>query len=278
MTESIALPSAVGLGRVLLALLLPAASLRGGGDALTEGWDQGARLFFNEAARTFASARGTGVDAESERVLGRAVMLLGVQPRTGANLEAARALLQGLIGSEATGEAAIAARYYLARLDQLHTDQPDLERARGHYRDLVERHPDHFFGQLARLKLAMLALYAPARPASLATRLPEAEKWGEGITDPVLRCQYHLMLAGALAREDGREAERLEHLLAMEATGRVIRDPTRSLMLVEIGETARVVGRRAEAVRAYRQFIAEFPRDVRVGAIRARLAEVEGVP
>jgi hypothetical protein len=263
-------PSVACLGRLLLVLLLPGAVGGSEPSAAQIGWEQGARLFFNEAARTFSVPAAT-----PEQVLGRAVMLLGVQPRTESNLDEARTLLAGLVDSAGSDDAGIAARYYLARLEQLHAEDPDLAKARTHYRELVARHSAHLFGQLARLKLAMLALYDTAHPAPLSARLPEAEEWGSGITDPVVRCDYHYMMSRALAREDGREAQRLEHLLAMEATGKVIRDPTRSLMLVEIGEMARAVGRRELAVRAYRQFLQEYPRDARGAAVRSRLAETE---
>lgn len=264
------MPSVGVLGRCLLILMASTTRAGTGEDSRATGWEQGARLFFNEAARTFSATAVT-----PEHRLGRAVMLLGVQPRTRANLEEARTLLTRLTDTHAADEAGIAARYYLARLEQLHVDEPDLAQARMHYRELVKRHPSHLFGQLARLKLAMLALYDATLPGTLASRLPEADDWGSGITDPVVRCDFHYMMSRALAREEGREAQRLEHLLAMEATGRVIRDPTRSLMWIEIGEMARAIGKREESARAYRRFIAEFPRDARVAAIRSRLAEVE---
>lgn len=270
MSESAVAPPATRLGWLLLLLLLPTAGRGEETASPVDAWEQGARLFFNEAARSFSVPAPT-----PEQALGRAVMLLGVQPRTGANIDEARALLTRVTDSFGSDEAGIAARFYLARLEQLHVEVPDLPKARAHYRELVTRHPTHLFGQLARLKLAMLALYDTAHPTPLAGRLPEAEEWGGGITDPVVRCDYHYMMSRALAREDGREAQRLEHLLAMEATGKVIRDPTRSLMLVEIGEMARAVGRRGLAARAYRQFTQEFPRDSRVAAVRTRLAEVE---
>lgn len=263
--------------RTVLVVLTTFLSVTGAGwgaDVASTGWDQGGRLFFNQALDTFSKAAASGAKTR-EVVLGRAVMLLGVQPRTESNLAESRRILEGLLAVVIDDDAAIAARYYLARLEQLHADEPDLAKARVHYRELAARHPAHLLGQLARLKLAMLVLYDTAHPAPLAARLPEAEEWGRGITEPMVRCDYHYMMSRALAREDGREAQRLEHLLAMEATGKVIRDPTRSVILVEIGEMARAVGRRELAVRAYRQFTQEFPRDARVAAVRTRLAEME---
>jgi tetratricopeptide (TPR) repeat protein len=245
---------------------------------LERGWREGAQLFFNDAAEIFSQSSHEANAAGREARLGRAVMLLGVQPRTAANIEEANALLETLRRDQPDDEPGIAACYYMARLEQVHRERPDLDKARGYYAALVRQHPRHFFAQLARLKLAMLALYDTGRTGTLDQRMPEAREWGGGISDPVVLCDYHYMMSRALARIDGREAERLEHLLAMEDTGQVIRTPTRSLMLVEIGEMARAVGRRELAVRAYRQFATDYPRDPRLATILKRLAELGGQP
>lgn len=244
-------------------------------DPAAEAWSEGSRLFYNRAARLLEPGSATGAIDTREARLGRAVMLLGVQPKTAANLAEAEQALGGLVAEREDDDAGLSARYHLARLEQLHRERPDLDRARGHYQRLIEVEPDGYFAHLARLKLAMLALYDTDRPGRFAERLAAAEAWGRAIDDPVLKCDFHYMMSRALALEPGREAERLEHLLAMEATGQVIRGPMRSVMWIELGEMGRAVGRDDVAVRAYREFVREFPMDMRVSTIRARLAALE---
>lgn len=49
-------------------------------------------------------------------------------------------------------------------------------------------------------------------------------------------------------------------------------------MLVQIGELARLTGDKALAVRSYRIFLKDFPRDIRQQIVRDRLASVEAQP
>jgi phage tail tape-measure protein len=52
----------------------------------------------------------------------------------------------------------------------------------------------------------------------------------------------------------------------------------RATVLVQIGELSRLEGQSAVAVAAYRKFIGEFPRDIRVFEVRKRLAALGGTP
>lgn len=258
------------------AILLLLAAPAWAAEKPPPGWAQGAQLFFNEAERAFREPATRADAAGREARFGRAVMLLGVQPKTGANLAESRALFSALRTEKSDDETGIAALYYLARLAQLHEAKPNLAEARARFRELAQKHAAHFFGQLAGLKLAVLALYDSDSAASPAARLAEAEAWGKGITIPSIAGDFHWLMAEGILRFSTDHAPAIEHLLVMERIGSAVRDQTRSNLFVTLGELARVSGRRELAARSYRQFLEAFPRDARSGTIRRRLAEVEG--
>lgn len=255
------------------ATLLPAVFGQGAPEpALEPIWETAARLQFNPAARAFAEevTRTGGREAR----LGRAVMLLSVQPKTEANTREARGLLESIGREEVADDTDAAARYALARLLQLHAAKPDVPAAVATYRELIARHPDHPLGQLARLKLAGLELFALAE-GTREERLARAEQGIGAVHEPGVRRDYHLMLASGYFRLGDRDADALRHLLGAEATGRLARDSTRSSLFVQIAEVATRLGQRARAAEYYRRFLEQFPRDLRAATVRARLQALE---
>jgi hypothetical protein len=260
-------------GFLACACLLLSAGLAGAPDPDLDGiWETAARLQFNPAARGFASEveRTGGREAR----LGRAVMLLSVQPKTEANTREARRLLESIEAEGVADDTEAAGLYALARLHQLHAAKPDVATAAAAYRHLISRHPAHPLGQLARLKLAGLEIFASAE-LSRAERLARAEGVLDSISDPGVRRDFHLMLASGYMRLGGREADALRHFLGAEATGRLARDSTRSSLYVQIAETAARLGQSPRAAAYYRRFLDEFPRDLRAGAVRERLTALE---
>lgn len=252
--------------RLALALGLP--HLAGGAtpEELAAAWAEGARLSFGAAAEAFAALG----DAREAR-LGRAVMLINAQPKTAANISAARELLTALRAERGDDEPGIAALFHLARIAQFHGRAPDLAAARRHYQDLIAQHGAHFFGQLARLKLATLLVYDPEDPAPARDRLAAAEALGVANGDAGIARDYHLLMAGAYLRFNESQDRALEHLLAAERTRLVVRDVVRAALYVQIAECARELGRPALARLYYRRFLDEFPRDARGTTVRARL-------
>jgi hypothetical protein len=238
-------------------------------------WSEGAQLSFADAARHFAKLGDT-----REARFGRAVMLLNAQPKTNANVAEGRALLLALRRERADDDAGIGALYYLARVAQFHEARPDLAGARAHFATLIAQHGDHFYGQLARLKLATLALYDAADSSSPADRLAAAEALGAPLRHPGVTRDFHLLAAEAYLRFNLSLERALAHFLAAEATGAPVRDVVRSALFIQIGECARELGRHELARRFYGRFLAEFPRDARGSTVRARLAGLpaEGAP
>jgi hypothetical protein len=235
---------------------------------LDAAWELGAQLAFADSARAFAQ-----VGAAREARLGRAVMLLNAQPKSAAHVATARALLTALRTEQPDDEPGIAALYYLARIAQFHEEKPDLATARTRFGELAARHEDNFYGQLARLKLATLELYAPAAPATAAIdRVTAAETLGAPLRHAAIARDFHLLVAEACLRFDLPLGRALDHFLAADATGAPVREIVRSSLFIQIAECARQSGRAAIAHRYYRRFLAEFPRDARGATVRDRLA------
>lgn len=258
---------AAPLAGLILALQVRAATV-------DEAWQLGARLLFNDAARAFAEIEAAGTADRRESRFGRAVMLLNVQPKTEGNVEESRALLTAVRAEKPDDDIGIGALYYLARLAHYHGRNPDEAAARSLYEELIARHPDHAYGQLARLKLVTLVLYETETATPAAQRLIAAEALGAPLTDSSARSDFHLAMADAWLRFQADEQRALDHLRAADATGRLVRGSVRSGVFVQAGELARRLGQRELAISYYRRFLADFPRDTRAWTIRGRLADL----
>ena len=131
-------------------LFLSESSLIGEEPTLDDAWELSRRYQFNEAVKAFSDKDDTtppSVAAEAH--FGLAVNLINRQPKTRANIERARRILEGLLAAEPESDLGIAARYFLGRIAQLHLQKPDIESAIEHFGYLVEHHPDNFWGQVA---------------------------------------------------------------------------------------------------------------------------------
>jgi tetratricopeptide (TPR) repeat protein len=246
------------------------------GATLDEAWSLGARLLFNDAARAFDEIAREGGERRREADFGRAVMLLNVQPKTNGNVEESRTLFTRVRAENEEDDFGIASLYYLARLAHYHGRVADAKTARRYYQELSERHPEHTYGQLARLKLVTLILYGADTAGSGADRLSAAEALGTLLKDPSMRSDFHLAMADAWLRFENNEQRALDHLVAAEETGHLVRDSVRASVYVQAGELARRLGHREQAISYYRRFLADFPRDTRAWTIRGRLTNLEG--
>jgi hypothetical protein len=257
----------------------------GGGEgapakAEVRAWAETARLDTAGALRTFRELAETGGGGGAAARYGEAVVLLNLQPKTERNVARAEALLEEVRGAAGDEDLVRWAEYQLARAAQWHRVRPDPRAAERRYRDLVSAAPAHPAAQLAAVKLALLIAYDPRSPAPAADRLREAEALGRSLTLPDARRDFHLSLARAAQYFELPAPVALEHLLAAEATG-AISTFQRGGVLVAIGQLAAASDRPAEAARAFRQFLREFPRDTRTRAVRDRLAALgiaEGAP
>lgn len=211
-----------------------------------------------------------------EARFGRAVTLLNVQPKTRDNIEAAAEAFRALHAQTPDDEVGVAARYFLARVEQMHRYQPKPDRAMAHFAALFAEHPNHFYGQLALVKWGMLRLYDPANTeADRADLLDELEAKGRRLNHEDARRSFHMMMADAICRFERSDERAMEHLLVVDELGVMTRTAEADLY-VRIGELARLAGRLDLARRYYRRMLERFPRDTRGYMVRERLEQMGG--
>jgi len=242
-----------------------------------ETWEDASRLLVNDAYRAFTAAGRSPAGATRESRFGEAVMLLNVQPKTGANLDRAQALFLALVKENDSDDLGIMAAYYLGRLEQVHRPEPDLPRALDHFEVLMRKHPGHFFAQMAAVKVCILRLYAVDQLVPPARRLEQAEAMQVFFTLSEAQRDYHLVMADACARLGGTAGRELEHAQAAERAGHLDRSGRADLDL-RVAELARGLGQRDRAIDYYRKFLTEYTREARVYLVRQKLRELEAQP
>ncbi len=260
--------SAVLVGAAISACL--AGDAPDARSAVQHGWREMSRLQFRRAHEALQT---TGPMREAR--FARAMALLNVQPKTRTNIDAADDALRTLTAEDGDDEWGVAAQYFLARIEQVHRYEPDRTRALEMYARLKNEHPDHYYGQMAAVKWAILRIYDPdGDAASRAGVLDELEPLGEILTDDDAARSFHLVMADAYCRFELSNARPIEHLLAVDRLGIATRRSEADLY-VRIGELARLEGRTDLAREYYRRLLEGFPRDARAYMVRQRLKELD---
>ncbi len=272
---------AVRARRGLLSLLVPLlASLAWAEDAadtsaLPEPWRSALRFEFNRASEEFARLHAED-PADARLALGRAASLLARQPRTQANVLAARALLERIATSgSASVDQAIAARLFLGRLAESHLSPPRPEEARERYDALLRDHAGHLLADQAAVHLALLTAFPgpgddALPPDEVRSRIDALR---ERVGTPSARRELHALQARLLLQR-GLDQEALPHLVAARAVG--YRQPDHNANAdLTIGNIARTTGDAALALSHYRAFLRERPRDARATTVRRYIAELE---
>jgi hypothetical protein len=245
----------------LLCLLLPLRLVAGP----EEPWVDLTQLRFREAADKFAGQAETPAS-----LIGRSLALLNRQPRTDDNIEEAARLLRRAAESAGPHEAA-AAGYYLGCISQYQLAEPDPARARTQFAAVAARWPEEFFGQLAAVRHAALALYSgQPDPALFAVLTEEAER----CTDRAIRRSYHLLLGEAAQRFHQGDDFAYRHYAAAWDLDIALPEQ-RANILLRLGRLAEKLQRPGEAGRHYGRFLQENPRDDRTSEIAARLAALQ---
>jgi hypothetical protein len=231
---------------------------------------------FNRAETAFADLMADpGWPLHRDAVFGRALALLNTQPQTQDKLRLAEALFAEVRAVSATDDLGIGARYFGARLHQVHFQPSDVTRAREELLALGDDHPGHYLGQLAWVRLAFIDLFAPGEKEAKRAVLARYEALSLPWVDEHLSAVFHTVLGDAIMVIFGDAARATRHY------GKVVQNPeVRELTLVDalvrIGETAHQAGVADVAADAYRQVLALSPRDPRAWFIRNRLAGLEG--
>lgn len=255
------------LPRVLLAfcLLVPCGFSSAAKDTI-EAWKELESLREREALAGFEQA---GDDPLAK--LGTAVALINLQPKTEANLDRAQAILEQL--EDRPDLPGVLAGYFLARLPQVHRRQKQPDEAVRRYQKLLAEHPEHPFGQLALVQIALIKIRSAKEDADRASLLQELSASGRELTFPPAVRDFHLALADAYADWRISEKESLGHLLTAYESGAVTGNVLATL-LVRIGEISRKQGDFAQARIFYQKFLDNFSQEIRAYAVRQRMEEL----
>lgn len=259
------------LDRLILAGLAAGTTLAGAEPLAEDPWARIARFEFNAVA----DQSPAGLQGREER-LAHAIALLNRQPRTEATVEGAAAALTALAAEHAGDDAGLWARYFSARIEQLHRTPANPVAAARQFRELAEAHPVSDAGQRAAVKLALLLVHEPAVQPDREAGFSEAVRIVGGLRGDAARAEGWLMLAraGVFFRRPATEvAAQFEAALAAG----IANPPLRASALYALGDLARGLGRRELALRCFRQFVAENARDSRTNLVREWLAELEPV-
>ncbi len=258
-------PRLVSILAILTAPLLASDPV---GD--TSPWDDAALGLFADAHAAFARHK----NPDRETRFGEAVTLINLQPKTDANLDRAASLLNEIIATDSTDLPGIGARYYLARIAQIHRASPDPSTAVRLYRELAGLSSPHPLAQRAVVQLALLEIFASGiDSAEVRTRFDHLSELGAGLSDPSVVRDFHLVMGDAALRFKLGDATALDHLLAAERAG-IVRATTQRDTWVRIAELGRRTGRNDVAIAYYRRFLENFLRDSRRRMISERLASI----
>ncbi len=236
-------------------------------------WMATARLDVVEAWHELRT-EPAGARSPRERLFVEAVLLLNRQPRTERNLDLAAEAMAGVLKERVDDELALAARYYRARIKQLHRRSPDPAGAIQEFWKLQQAAPESFFGQLALLKYAAAALRVDQSEAEQRGVIRDVEARVAGVTEPALRRNLHFVLGDFANRVLADDAMAYHHYAEALKIGFDRRDMARVLPL-RCATLALRLGRTEDAIAHYRHFLERFPHEQRSHEVRLRLAALE---
>lgn len=212
----------------------------------------------NQAYR--AAERTPTSDEAGERAvrLAKGLALMNYQPRTDQTIRRALEHFAVLIGSGHEDEAAIVARYFQARIWQMHAEPADPARARAMYVELAVRHPKHPLAQYAWVKVGTMDLYLERKPDA-ATRIRRVEGYLEKLSDPAVRRSLRHVLGQACQVLVDDPARALVHYEAALEDG-LEKDNLRADVILRAAECARRVGKTDKARRYLSLYLERYPR------------------
>lgn len=242
---------------------------------LDSAWDDAATLRVQEAYGNFSAAEKSKTGDPRDVDFGLAVSLLNLQPRTTGNIDRAEALFTQLIIANPNDEVGIASQYYLARVEQVHRNAPNLPKALHIYDDLIRQHPDHFYAQTAITKVAILKLDALPSTADKSRMLVEVEQLRPLLKDPAARCNFALTLGNACILYHLGDEKAMHYLMEADALGIPVQ-VVEANVLIRIGNLATRLGRKEIAIAHFEHFLEKFPRNTRSYTVREKIKELKG--
>jgi hypothetical protein len=252
----------------LLATLAGRATEKTLPPTLAEAWQTLSVGFYSDASDQFVATTPS-----REARLGFAIAQLNRPPVTPSSLaDAQRQLAELATGDDATGRAA---RYFHARLQQIHPMTPDPAVAAQEYEQLVATGADDTWCRLALVKLAILRLTILPAPGARTAQLDAVEPLLARTADPATQHDLHLVLAEARMNHGVYDATTLTHLRSALA-GTPAADTMRADILIQIGRLASQLGDRATAKEHYERFLHDYPKERRAFIVGEALAHLDG--
>lgn len=237
-------------------------------ETLPEAWQA---LADNRAKDAFILLDAKKPGDNRERELARATTMLDAQPVDDAQLRTAEGIFVEL--AKGDDEIAQVASYLRARLRHVHGPRLDLEEAARLYREVAERWPQSHWGQLALVKVGLLALYAAPEPKGVRERIANVTKLLERIQEPPLRRDLQFQIGRAGTFFELPPAEVLPYLEAADEIGG-LGALTQQDLTAELGELSFRAGRWTKAKKYFERYLAQYP-DARKYTVEQRLKQIE---
>jgi tetratricopeptide (TPR) repeat protein len=238
-------------------------------------WEQAASYLFNDANRAFREAKDNPAVDERERQFGEAVTLLNIQPRKQENIARARTMLEALAGGQPPDALGNLARFFAARICEVHQDPPDREKAAALYRQVLEARSGNPVVELAAARLVLIEAAAAGNRDERLQRLAGMEPLAALLITPQGRREFHTRLGSAYLAE-GDLAPGIAHLVRADKEGFTWPQAEGNTWLA-IAEAARLKGDAPLAAAYYRKFLGKYQRDVRCYTAAQRLKEIQGL-
>jgi tetratricopeptide (TPR) repeat protein len=233
-----------------------------------DAWQKASRFSTQEAHEDFARALAEGIGDERRNQLGLALTRLGLQPRTQRNIKQATEELQKLIAENPRDETGLLAKFYLARVLEMHQNSPEPEKARELYLEVLRERTGNPLLELGAARVALFDLYEAADdPVSLREAAENLRELEPLILSTGGRREFHTMVGSVLAEIGGDKAIALRHM--KEASN--IPSPlpqVQSHNLLVTAALAEELGDLATAREFYTRFVEQFKRDNRNYSVR----------
>ena len=231
-------------------------------------------LDYRPAERTFREIAETHAESAREAIFSRAAILLCIQPRTSRNVERAYSHFEEVAAKDPNDELGLEARYFLARIHQVHAFSPDFAEAERRYRELIDQVPSSFPGQLALTKLTILRLFRVDHPKQRIATINEFEPLGHRLSHRGLRFSFHMALAESLQMNNLDDLRAFYHLReAYSICGRTFR--VREELIARLSQLAIALGEPQLARIYLEEFLRSYPRSSRANYLALQLEQLQ---
>jgi len=250
----------------VIAAILIRVSVMGEGD-----WQEEALLLYNAGSPEINDLRARSTGNERLRAYAKALGQLHVVPREELNVRLAKETFDALYSSNPNDQVGLASAYYLARINQKHLDEPDLEAARSAYLYIFETYPGRFFGELAFLKYLLIELYETDSEVDISLRIASLEAMGERLTIPNMRRGFHRTIGDAYLGYELSREKAYSHLKAAYELDSSVPETQLELMLT-VAELAESLGDTKVAIKALQDFLKSARKDERREEVALKIA------